>query len=52
MFIKIYARNNRHMLSIIHEKLQPLGLARTETLISFKEAFRRNVPVQDLEVDE
>jgi len=52
MFIKIYARNNRHMLSIIHEKLQPLGLAGTETLISFKEAFRRNVPVQDLEVDE
>lgn len=52
MFIKIYAKNNRHMLSIIHEKLQPLGLARTETLISFKEAFRRNVPVQDLEVED
>ncbi|HBL72956.1 MAG TPA: transcriptional regulator [Bacteroidales bacterium] len=52
MFIKIYAKNNRHMLSIIHEKLQPLGLARTETLISFKEAFRRNVPVKDLEVDD
>jgi Lrp/AsnC family transcriptional regulator for asnA, asnC and gidA len=52
MFIKIYARNNKHMLSIIHEKLQPLGLARTETLISFNEAFRRNVPVIDLEVDD
>lgn len=52
MFIKIYARNNKHMLSIIHEKLQPLGLARTETLISFKEAFRRNVPVQDLDLDD
>jgi len=52
MFIKIYAKNNRHMLSIIHEKLQPLGLARTETLISFKEAFRRNVPVKDLEFDD
>ncbi len=52
MFIKIYAKNNKHMLSIIHEKLQPLGLARTETLISFNEAFRRNVPVLDLEVDD
>lgn len=52
MFIKIYARNNKHMLSIIHEKLQPLGLARTETLISFNEAFRRNVPVYDLEVED
>lgn len=52
MFIKIYARNNKHMLSIIHEKLQPLGLSRTETLISFNEAFRRNVPIYDLEVEE
>lgn len=45
LFIKIYARNNQHLLSIIHEKLQPLGLARTETLISFKEAFRRHLPI-------
>jgi len=52
MFIKIYAKNNKHLLSIIHEKLQPLGLARTETLISFNEAFRRHVPVVDLETDE
>ena len=29
MFIKLYARNNHHLLSIIHDKLQPLGLART-----------------------
>ena len=40
------------MLSIIHEKLQPLGLSRTETLISFNEAFRRHVPVVDLETEE
>ncbi len=52
MFIKIYAKNNKHLLSIIHEKLQPLGLARTETLISFNEAFRRNVPVIDLDVED
>ncbi|MDR1738605.1 MAG: Lrp/AsnC ligand binding domain-containing protein [Candidatus Symbiothrix sp.] len=45
LFIKIYARNNRHLLDIIHTKLQPLGLARTETLISFKEAFKRKAPV-------
>jgi Lrp/AsnC family transcriptional regulator, regulator for asnA, asnC and gidA len=52
MFVKIYAKNNKHMLSIIHERLQPLGLARTETLISFNEAFRRNVPIYDLEIDD
>ncbi|MDR2042182.1 MAG: Lrp/AsnC ligand binding domain-containing protein [Tannerella sp.] len=47
LFIKIYAKNNRHLLHIIHHKLQPLGLARTETLISFKEGFRRNLPVDE-----
>ena len=28
MFIKIYAQNNHHLLTIIHDKLQPLGLSR------------------------
>lgn len=45
LFIRLYAKNNQHLLEIIHKKLQPLGLARTETLISFKEAFRRPIPV-------
>ncbi|MDR1762616.1 MAG: Lrp/AsnC ligand binding domain-containing protein [Dysgonamonadaceae bacterium] len=45
LFIKVLAKNNTHLLSIIHEKLQPLGLSRTETLISFKEAFRRQMPL-------
>ena len=26
MFIKIYAKNNHHLLSIIHDKLQPSGV--------------------------
>ena len=45
MFIKIYARNNHHMLSIIHDKLQPLGIQRSETIISFNEACNRQFPV-------
>jgi Lrp/AsnC family transcriptional regulator for asnA, asnC and gidA len=45
MFIKLYARNNDHLLNIIHNQLQGLGLARTESLISFKEVFRRQLPV-------
>lgn len=48
MFIKLYARNNAHLLDIIHDKLQPLGLARTESIISFKEAFRQPLPIDDL----
>ena len=47
MFIKIYAKNNHHLLSVIHDKLQPLGLARTETLISFHEAIKRQMPILD-----
>lgn len=51
MFIKIYAKNNHHLLSIIHDKLQPLGLARTETLISFHEEIRRQIPIM-IDADE
>jgi Lrp/AsnC family transcriptional regulator for asnA, asnC and gidA len=47
LFIKIYAKNNQHLLSIIHDKLQPLGLSRTETLISFKETFKRHLPISE-----
>lgn len=45
MFIKLQARNNDHLLQIIHGKLQGLGLARTESLISFKEVFKRQLPI-------
>ena len=48
LFIKIYARNNDHLLHLIHEKLQNLGLSRTESLISFKEVFKRPLPVVDV----
>ena len=47
IFIKIYARNNHHLVTLIHDKLQPLGLARSETIISFREAIKRQLPVPD-----
>ena len=47
MFIKIYAQNNHHLLTIIHDKLQPLGLSSSETLISFHSAFERQLPVTE-----
>lgn len=49
MFIKLYARNNDHLLHLIHTRLQKLGLARTESLISFKEVFKRQVPIIESE---
>lgn len=48
MFIKIFARNNHHLLEIIHDKLQPLGLSRSETIISFNAAIDRQLPVEKL----
>ena len=52
MFIKIYAMNNHHLLNIIHDKLQPLGLSRSETIISFGSAFNRQLPVDDFPQEE
>lgn len=49
MFIKIFAQNNHHLLNIIHDKLQPLGLARSETIISFGSAFDRQLPIFEAE---
>lgn len=47
IFIKVYARNNEHLLDFIHRKLQTLGVGRTETIISFREEFHRQVPVKN-----
>lgn len=52
MFIKIYATNNHHLLQIIHDKLQPLGLSRSETIISFNAAINRQLPMIDFQEDE
>ena len=52
MFIKIYARKNHHLLNVIHDKLQPLGLSRSETVISFNAAINRQVPIDDIPLDD
>ena len=45
LLIKVFAKNNKDLLRIIHSQLQPLGLARTETLMCFKDAFRKTLPI-------
>lgn len=52
MFIKIYAYNNHHLLNVIHDKLQPLGLSRSETIISFNEAIHRPIAIIEPEDDD
>ena len=51
MFIKIYAMNNHHLMNIIHDKLQPLGLSRSETIISFNAAINRPLPILSDQTD-
>lgn len=52
MFIKIYARNNHHLLNVIHDKLQPLGLSRSETIVSFNAVIDRQLPVAELTAED
>lgn len=47
LLIKLFAKNNNHLLKIIQSEIQTLGLARTETLISFQEVFRRQIPITE-----
>lgn len=51
LFVKIYAINNQHLMKIIHDKLQPLGLARSETIVSFDTPFKRQLPIDDVAID-
>ena len=52
LFIKMYALNNHHLMEIIHDKLQPLGLSRSETIISFTSPIQRQLPITDMPADE
>ena len=35
----------KSMLNIIHDKLQPLGLSRSETIVSFNAVIDRQLPM-------
>jgi Lrp/AsnC family transcriptional regulator for asnA, asnC and gidA len=46
MFVKLYAKNNDHLLQVIHDRFLKMGLGRSETLITFKEVFKRQIPIE------
>ena len=52
LFIKLYAKNNHHLLNIINDKLQPLGLARSETIVAFNAVIDRQLPISEVPADE
>ena len=45
LFLKVYAHDNAHLLSLIHDKLQPIGVQRSETMVSFNEPINRQMPI-------
>lgn len=48
IFIKVYARDNEHLKSILLEKLQVIkGITRTETLISLEQTLDRQISVTE-----
>ena len=51
MFVKIYAKDNRHLLQTILDRMTPIkGIAHTETFqISLDEMFRRQLSVFEIE---
>jgi len=47
VFIKIFARDNEHLKSILTDKIQVIqGVARTETFISLEVGFNRSIPIE------
>lgn len=45
LFIKVHARNNDHLLTIIHEKLQPLGLSHSRIILSFRQLINKQLVI-------
>jgi Lrp/AsnC family transcriptional regulator, regulator for asnA, asnC and gidA len=46
LYIRIVARSNEHMRRVLYDKIDHIpGVLKTESLIDFGAAFKRNVPV-------
>ena len=47
MFIKIYARDNEHLMDLLNNKIQQIpGITGTETLISLDLSIDRELPIE------
>ncbi len=43
LLIKVHARNNSHLHDIIQSRIRPLGLSRSESIISYRQSFCRQI---------
>ncbi len=47
LYIRIVAKNSEHMRKVLYEKIDHIsGVLKTESLIDFGRAFKRNVPIE------
>lgn len=47
MLIKLYAKDNAHLMTLLNDCLQEIdGVVSTETLISLKQSFKKEVPIR------
>ena len=47
MFIKLYARDNEHLMDLLNNKIQQIpGITGTETLISLDLSIDRELPIE------
>lgn len=52
MLVKIYAYNNQELHKILREKLQPIGISKIETVISFNSVIDRPISINEIEEEE
>ena len=46
MLVKLYARDNEQLMSLLNDQLQGIpGVVATETLISLEQSIKREIPV-------
>ena len=45
LFVKIYARNNDHLLTLIQTQIKPLGLILSKIIISFRSLYNKQLTI-------
>ena len=45
LFVKIYARNNDHLLTLIQTQIKPLGLIPSKIIISFRTVYNKQLTI-------
>ena len=49
MLIKLYARDNEHLMELLNTQIQEIhGVTSTETLISLRQSVKREIPIENV----